>query len=561
MQNFMVFSGAIFNGFAISHYLGIEAIAAFQLTLPLFFILSMISQIVAVGVQNNCAKSISMGRAQDANEYYSLAIMIIFPLSVILGVLVFFNPELLAVLVCSTDSGVMFLNETTAYLQGLALGYPFLILLPMQVSVLFLEGRSKWSLWSGFVQTVVKITAIVVNIFYLDGSMFGMGLVMTLGYATAFFVTLAGMRNGIIRLSLGFIDCKKIGHILRIGFPYALDRLYKSVHLWVIDFVLIFLTPSVAVAAFADINVVNNIIMPIIMGASSATLTMSGVFAGERDRHSLQLLLRTAIKIGVLVAFLAAICVFAAAPFLIDILVPEDNEVAAIAIHALRIYIWSIPFFALNNLLQKYYLGINAMKMTYLTSALDNLVFICLFAVILGYFFGADGVWFSFILAEIATTAALFCIIARQKGSFPRCIDDLLCLPKNFAASFVEKVYNISADSMQKILEISEEAMQLLLYYKAPPKEAMVVALTIEEVGKNIIQWGMSDNINIRIVKDDVWILRIRDNGKHFNPKEWLKIHQQDDPLKNIGIRMICRLASNLRYSRILDFNYLIIRL
>ena len=56
-------------------------------------------------------------------------------------------------------------------------------------------------------------------------------------------------------------------------------------------------------------------------------------------------------------------------------------------------------------------------------------------------------------------------------------------------------------------------------------------------------------------------MLRIRDNCPPFNPKNWLALHAGDDKTANIGIRTICGLAREVRYSRTLGMNYLFIEL
>lgn len=98
LNNLMVFLGSLVNGIIISRYLGIEAMAAFQLTFPLVFTVMMFSQIINIGVQNNCAKSLGAGRAQDASAYYSVALVAILPLSIVVAAGLFGYAESIVVL-------------------------------------------------------------------------------------------------------------------------------------------------------------------------------------------------------------------------------------------------------------------------------------------------------------------------------------------------------------------------------------------------------------------------------------------------------------------------------
>ena len=96
----------------------------------------------------------------------------------------------------------------------------------------------------------------------------------------------------------------------------------------------------------------------------------------------------------------------------------------------------------------------------------------------------------------------------------------------------------------------------------------MILSLCIEEMGRNIIQYGFSDGkqhyIYLRILaKAGEVILRIRDDCKPFNPLERYRMTIQDenDPAKNIGIRLVMNLSSEVEYLSTFGTNNLIIRI
>ncbi len=566
LNNLMVFSGPVVNGIVISRYLGTEAMASFQLTVPLVFVVMMFSQIISLGVQNNCAKSLGAGREEDAREYYSVAVFLTLPVSVLLAFVVFAWAEGIVALLGAQGSAAVLAADAAEYLRGLSFGIPLLLFLPMQIAIFFLEGQAKCATRAILVQTAVNIVGAFANALYFEGGMFGMGLVMSLCYFVSICVMAGGFlrEGGCIRLVSRGLRWRQIVPVLRIGLPSAIDRFYKSTQILVVNRVLLLVAPGTAISAFADINVLNNIFNPIVMGLSATALTMAGVFTGEQDRRSLHALLRVAVKHALLVTSLATLVTFLAAPLVISLFVREEGDAYDAAVHALRIFILYLPFRAVNNVLQKYYLGVNAMKMTYLTSLLDNFLFVCLLSVLLGHLFGADGVWFSFLLAELLTIASLALFIAWRQGRFPRGIVDYLCLPEGFGES-LPKPFAQSAASMEEVVKVSEGARQYLLANGAPRREAMLIALSIEEMGGNIIRWGFDDgkphSIDILVFKGETWSMRVRDDCRPFDPKKWLELHRGEDPARNIGIRAICGIAGEVRYSRTLGLNYLLIRL
>ncbi len=391
LNNLMVFSGPVVNGIVISRYLGTDAMAAYQIVLPLVFVVMMFSQIISLGVQNNCAKSLGAGREEDAREYYSAAIVFALPLSLLLVFAVFEWADVIVALLGANGVAANLAFDAAEYLKGFSFGIPLLMILPMQIAVFFLEGRAKCAIRAILAQTAVNIVGAFANAIYFEGGMFGMGLLMTVCYFVSFCIMAEGIRESCIRFVLRPLRRRWILPVLRIGLPSAIDRFYKSTQMFVINRVLLLVAPGAAIAAFADINALNNVFNPIVMGLSATTLTMAGVFTGEHDKNSLDALLRIAIKYSLVATLPVALFTTLAAPQIIGLFVTEEGEAFNAAVRSLSIYIWYLPLRAVNNVLQKYYLGINAMKMTYLTSLLDNFLFVCLLSAALGYCFGADG--------------------------------------------------------------------------------------------------------------------------------------------------------------------------
>ena len=68
--------------------------------------------------------------------------------------------------------------------------------------------------------------------------------------------------------------------------------------------------------------------------------------------------------------------------------------------------------------------------------------------------------------------------------------------------------------------------------------------------------------LGIRVVyKDDELVLRITDDCRAFDPKEQLKLIDPDDVTKNIGLRMVQKLARSISYTNMLGLNVLTMKL
>ena len=91
----------------------------------------------------------------------------------------------------------------------------------------------------------------------------------------------------------------------------------------------------------------------------------------------------------------------------------------------------------------------------------------------------------------------------------------------------------------------------------------MLIGLCVEEMTVNIIEHGftkdkLSHNVDVRLViEQDKRIVRIRDNCVNFDPTKYLELHQSDDPVAHIGLRMVMGMVKETNYINTLGLNNL----
>lgn len=95
----------------------------------------------------------------------------------------------------------------------------------------------------------------------------------------------------------------------------------------------------------------------------------------------------------------------------------------------------------------------------------------------------------------------------------------------------------------------------------------MQVAICLEEMAGNIVSVGFPQcegkkNLVVDIyvvVKDDEVFIRMKDNATEYDSFEKLEMYKEedDDPIKNFGIRMIAKIARDMKYQTTLGMNVL----
>jgi hypothetical protein len=127
-------------------------------------------------------------------------------------------------------------------------------------------------------------------------------------------------------------------------------------------------------------------------------------------------------------------------------------------------------------------------------------------------------------------------------------------------------LFEVSITAQNEVIPASEEVQDFCLGKNADKKISTLVPLFVEELSNNIVEFGFADgrehSIDIRVMKvENGWTLRFRDNCKLFDPTEWIKLHESDDPTANIGIRMVCGMAKSVNYLNTMELNNLTINL
>jgi len=191
---------------------------------------------------------------------------------------------------------------------------------------------------------------------------------------------------------------------------------------------------------------------------------------------------------------------------------------------------------------------------------LQSLVYTVLFACILIHPLGANGVWTAFLLGEVFTllTVAAFLLVKNRALS----LDAVMMLPEDFGGERKDRWELSIGNSMDEVMAISSNIGQFAKGRQIDDKLLNLLSLCVEEMEGNVVQHAFKPGekrwLDLTIVdKPESVIVRIRDNGRAFDPLAYINGHEA----KGYGIQMIHALAQGFEYRRSMGLNNLIISL
>lgn len=554
--------GMLVDGIVIGHMLGQECVSALGLASPVVIFTAAASGIFSNGGSACASNYIGRGDKEKVNLNFTVTILGTLILSLIFMAACVLADETIAVVLGARGDLV---PHTSAYIRGIGLGIIPTMLSQVVMYYIRLDNGSALSFVSVICMTVCNITMDILFAGVFKLGMFGMGLATSISYLVCLLVCCINLfkKSSIFRISSLQGGAQEIKNVIVTGLPSALNRACMTLRGIILNRLLITIGGSFAVSALAVQNNVNQLLSSVTMGVGMTTMMMAGIFYGERDEKALEKTTRISLKTGAILSTITAVAVIVLARPIVGLLLTGDGEDVRLAVRCLRFFCLSLPFSLSCVVLLNFYQCTKNLLMANIICIGHGLVFVVLMSWICSPLLGTDGVWISFLLAELLTLGLVVAVIRIKKGKWPVKFAHMMMLPDDFTPP-EDKVLDISIQNdMKQVMELSERITEFCIKYTKDKDKVQKLSLCIEEMAGNIIQHGFHDkkqhtvDIKIIIEKEDI-IFRMRDDGISFNPIQYADERggKQEDTL---GISIIRKIAKNMEYNYAIGMNNLTI--
>lgn len=563
------FAGSLIDGIVTGQCLGFTFMASYGIVFPIISIFSGIASIFETGVSVLCAKSIGEGNREKTNMIFNQSFLFALLLSaaVTIVVCVFSGP--ISVLMGAPED---LMPEASAYLFGIGFSVPAMALGFMLLPVMQLDGDKKRQAFAVISILAVNIAGDLLNAFVLHMGLLGMALATTLSYYVGLVILLFHFRrnNDIFRIHIVKPDFRMFGQIAFCGFQRALEYFLKGLMLITLNHIILSTAGEDAVDAYSAVYTLSIVCSSLGMASGQSMTLIASVFLGEKDADSIYAMMRYAVFRNIRDNIILIMIVLIAAPLLITLFITDNPAACAIGITGLRYYALSILFYALNSMIRGYCRAMHYTVTAYIIIIFGNYLSVSAFAFILSRFNGLDGVWISFLLGELLTlliylVPSVFMEMRKKKKLTVNLIDALARIGESLTANIIaEKVWECREQA--GVIDTSEETRIFCRENDSGDRTAYIMALSVEELGMNILKFGFNDgkqhSIEVKVIKlDSGWILRIRDDCAIFDPVHYMENFNFNEPGKRIGIRMISGLAHKMEYTKALKFNQLLVEM
>lgn len=551
----------VINGLIVGNFLAPEALVALGFVSPLTIILGAIASIVSAGARIISGRYMGRSQLDKIKNVYTEAIISLFVIGALFTLIVFMFSNPIALLLGAKE-------ETTAltsiYIKGLAIGIIPTLINPSLMIFLQMNNKSNKSFISVIILAIANLIFSLLNVKVFDGGVFGMGLSTTLSQ----FVTMAYLYicilkdNELFKFDIKLFNISETKQLIILGSPSALASILYSIRNIVFNTKALDLAGTDAVSALAVMNSTAGVFDAVNIAVGAVSTALASLFVGEEDNDSLVTLFKVIIKNGLILAFIKIIIIVLCGKSLVVLFGAKGNVISM----AYELYIFygiCMPINIITLAFMSQLQSLNKVKFSNILYIFNAIVFPLGCCYLLGSIINIRAIWIAYAVAEILTILVIFikALIKYKKPTIK--IDELLMYEKN-----KDNVnLSISVETLDEVVLVAKAVEEFLKENKIDASRSKKTALCLEEIAGNIVEHGFTKakknkcKIDIHIlIKEDELYLRVRDNAPKFNPKDRLDLNSED-PCKNIGIRMVNKLAKEMNYQNSFSMNILNIKI
>ena len=557
----------IVSSFFASNYVGVDAMSAVGLYAPLNMLITALSLILVGGSVILFGKYVGENRQDGMQNVFSLNLLVT-TLTALVFVLAFLAMGMLNLSGFLTkDKAVRPLLNS--YLIGQAIGVLPLLLGNSFAAFLSLENKTRRTLIASVIYIVINLILNFLFVQVLHMQAFGLALASSLGMWVFLLVQaeyyLSGKSH--LRLLTDRIAWGDSLEIFRIGVPGALSNVYQTIRGLMVNRMLDVFVGSVAISAFATADNLLRIFWAVPTGMLAVSRMLISVSIGEEDRQTLTDVMRVMFRRFLpLQGAISAAIILCAVPLTRIFYHDPAQPVFMMTVWGFRILPLCMPLSVICMHFTCYGQAAHKQVLVHLLSLLDGVVCVAGFTALLIRSLGLNSAYIANVLNGVVTTLVIIGYAWIRKRRFPRNMEELMVIDDDFGAPEDERM-DLSVRSMEDVVSVAERVEEFCLSRGIDAHRAYLAGLSMEEMAGNIIDHGFTKDskqhtIDVRVVhKDGSVILRIKDDCVPFDPRERQKLADGSDVTKNIGIRMVFKIARDIQYQNILGLNVLTVRI
>lgn len=381
---------------------GSQGLAAMNICMPVFTILSCVGLLFGVGGATIMSISQGSGDMNTRNKAFSVSVFMMLIVGLMFSVFgVLFRKEF-AYLLGSDDQLLPLVLEYLTPVMCSAL--PFVLMYSLSV-LLRADNNPKLAMAALMVGNISNIILdyVFVSVFHMG--IFGASVatsiapVLSLIVASFHFI----LRKNTVHFKLKSFDPKVIGRILSVGIGSGIMELSAGAIIFMFNSAILNLGGEVYLAAYAVITNIAYVFKGLLNGFAQAAQPLISTNFGSGIIKRCSKSLRVCLIYSSVFCIVCYGIITVVPGFIVSFFSNGDTNMEAIASKGMIMYFSSLLFTGINTMLMYFFQSIEQGRKSLLLAVCKGFLFVTLGLWILTSFMGVEGVWYAVLFGEVLT--------------------------------------------------------------------------------------------------------------------------------------------------------------
>ncbi|PRP67526.1 MATE family efflux transporter [Nonlabens agnitus] len=401
----------------VGNWIGSVAIAAINVVLPVSFFIAALGMAIGIGGASIISRALGADDRAKAKRTFGNQLSLTIVITTVLVILgLFFINDLVPAF---GGKGDIF-EPAKIYYRIVLYGVPILALCMMGNNVIRAEGAPKHAMIAMMIPSVGNLLLDYILINRLDMGMEGAAWATTVSYGLCFIYIawffLSGrseLMPSLKQLLPDWVILKEIGGL---GFVTLGRQATTSVLYLILNNILFELGGEDSVSAFGIIGRLMMFAIFPVLGITQGFLPIAGYNYGAQQWKRVRAVIYTSIKYACILGVLIFVLLFVFASEIAGVFIDNQVVIDQTTV-AIRIVFFAVPIIAIQLIGAAYYQAIGKALPAFLLTTLRTGIILIPLLLLLSHYYGIDGVWISFPIADISSTiiTAYFLWKAMQK--------------------------------------------------------------------------------------------------------------------------------------------------
>jgi len=398
----------------VGRWIGVMAIAAITVVLPIAFLISSIGMGIGIGGSSIISRALGAQNSSKAFEVFGNQISLTVGLSFFF---VFIGTYFCLPILQLFGANGEIIIPATNYFHVIIWGIPFLAFAMMGNPVVRAVGKPNYAMFTMIFPAIANIILDIIFIKYMNLGIYGAGLATAISYGVsgAFILWFFLSKKSKLRIIPKYftINFSILKEILAIGCVTIVRQGTISLLVIILNYTLFIYGGELSIAIYGIINRVMMFALFPVLGVTQGFLPIAGYNYGANDTIRVKQTINTSIIFGTGIATLIFILIMSFPTELVGIFT-EDKDLLNLTPNALIIAFLATPVITTQLIGSAYFQAAGKAIPALFLTLLKQGIFLIPLVFILPKFYGLNGVWMSFPIADILSTLVTYIYLKKE---------------------------------------------------------------------------------------------------------------------------------------------------